>query len=150
MGQPQCLSVPGQFERLVQIAEFVTQAAREAGLTDDDAFHVEMAVDEACSNIIEHAYADHPGDIDLTCTSSAPGALEISIHDSGRSFNPDGVAAPPLSIPADVDDLSEGGLGLYFMRKLMDEVRFEMVAGHGNTLTMTKRSKQLAAKFERA
>ena len=34
MGQPQCLSVPGQFERLVQIAEFVTQAAREAGLTD--------------------------------------------------------------------------------------------------------------------
>ena len=145
MGQPRCLRVPGQFEQLVQIAEFVTQAAREAGLTDDDVFHVEMAVDEACSNIIEHAYADRSGDIDLICTSSKPGAFEITIHDSGRSFNPDGVAAPPLDVPADVDDLNEGGLGLYFMRKLMDEVRFEMVAGQGNTLTMTKRSKQLAA-----
>jgi serine/threonine-protein kinase RsbW len=145
MGQPRCLSVPGQFEQLVQIAEFVTQAAREAGLTDDDVFHVEMAVDEACSNIIEHAYADRSGDIDLICSSSAPGAFEITIHDSGRTFNPDGVAAPPLNVPADVDDLNEGGLGLYFMRKLMDEVRFEMVAGQGNTLTMTKRLKQLAA-----
>ena len=145
MGQPRCLSVPGQFERLMQIAEFVTQAAREAGLTDDDVFHVEMAVDEACSNIIEHAYADRSGDIDLICTSSKPGAFEITIHDSGRSFNPNGVAAPPLDVPADVDDLNEGGLGLYFMRKLMDEVRFEMVAGQGNTLTMTKRSTQLAA-----
>ena len=145
MGQPRCLSVSGQFEQLMQIAEFVTQAAREAGLTDDDVFHVEMAVDEACSNIIEHAYADRSGDIDLICTSSKPGAFEITIHDSGRSFNPNGVAAPPLDVPADVDDLNEGGLGLYFMRKLMDEVRFEMVAGQGNTLTMTKRSKQLAA-----
>jgi len=145
MGQPRCLSVPGQFEQLMQIAEFVTQAAREAGLTDDDVFHVEMAVDEACSNIIEHAYADRSGDIDLICTSSKPGAFEITIHDSGRSFNPNGVAAPPLDVPADVDDLNEGGLGLYFMRKLMDEVRFEMVAGQGNTLTMTKRSTQLAA-----
>jgi serine/threonine-protein kinase RsbW len=145
MGQPWCLSVPGQFERLVQIAEFVTQAAREASLTDDDVFHVEMAVDEACSNIIEHAYADRSGDINLTCASSAPGVFEITIHDSGRSFNPDGVASPPLDVPADVDDLNEGGLGLYFMRRLMDEVRFETVADQGNTLTMTKRSKQLAA-----
>jgi len=144
MGQPRYLSVPGQFEQLAQIAEFVTQAARAAGLTDDDVFHVEMAVDEACSNIIEHAYADRTGDIDLTCTSSAPGVFEITLHDSGRSFNPDGVARPPLEVPTDVDDLNEGGLGLYFMRKLMDEVRFEMVADQSNTLTMTKRSKQLA------
>jgi anti-sigma regulatory factor (Ser/Thr protein kinase) len=144
MGQPRRLTVPGQFEQLAQIAEFVTRAAREAGMTDDDVFHVEMAVDEACSNVIEHAYADCSGDIDLTCTSSAPGSFEIAIHDSGRSFNPDGVALPPLDIPADVDDLNEGGLGLYLMRKLMDEVRFEMAAGQGNTLTMTKRSKQLA------
>ena len=143
MGQPRYLSVPGQFEQLVQIAEFVTQAAREAGLTNDDVFHVEMAVDEACSNIIEHAYADHSGDIDLTCTNSAPGVFEITIHDSGRSFNPDGVALPPLDVLSDVDDLNEGGLGLYFMRKLMDEVRFDMASGQGNTLTMTKRSRQL-------
>ena len=93
MGQPRRLTVPGQFEQLAQIAEFVTQAAREAGLTDDDVFHVEMAVDEACSNIIEHAYADRSGDIDLACTSSAHGRFEIMIHDSGRPFDPEAVAA---------------------------------------------------------
>ena len=145
MGQSRRLTVPGQFEQLAQIAEFVTRAAREAGLTDDDVFHVEMAVDEACSNIIEHAYADCSGDIDLACRSSAPGAFEITIHDLGRPFDPDVVGMPKIEPPADLADLDEGGLGLYFMRKLMDEVRFEMVAGQGNTLTMTKRSKQLAA-----
>ncbi len=145
MGQPRRLTVPGQFEQLAQIAEFVTRAAREAGLTDDDVFHVEMAVDEACSNIIEHAYADRSGDIDLACRSSAPGTLEITIHDSGRPFDPDVVGLPKVDPPADLDDLNEGGLGLYFMRKLMDEVHFEQVAGQGNILTMTKRSKQSAA-----
>jgi serine/threonine-protein kinase RsbW len=145
MGQSRRLIVPGQFEQLAQIAEFVTRAAREAGLTDDDVFHVEMAVDEACSNIIEHAYADCSGDIDLACRSSAPGAFEITIHDLGRPFDPDVVGMPKIELPAELADLDEGGLGLYFMRKLMDEVRFEMVAGQGNTLTMTKRSKQLAA-----
>jgi anti-sigma regulatory factor (Ser/Thr protein kinase) len=144
MEQPRYLTVPGQFEQLAQIAEFVTRAARDAGLTDDDVFHVEMAVDEACSNIIEHAYADRSGDIDLACTSTASGAFEIAIHDSGRPFDPDVVGLPKVSPPADLDDLNEGGLGLYFMRKLMDEVRFEMVSGQGNTLYMTKRPKQLA------
>jgi serine/threonine-protein kinase RsbW len=145
MRQPRCLTVPGQFEQLAQIAEFVTQAAHEAGLTEDDVFHVEMAVDEACSNIIEHAYADRTGDIDLACTSSAPGAFEITLHDSGRPFDPDVVGLPKVGPPADLDDLNEGGLGLYFMRKLMDEVRFEIGTGQGNTLTMSKRSKQPAA-----
>lgn len=145
MGQPRRLTVPGQFEQLAQIAEFVTRAAREAGLTEDDVFHVEMAVDEACSNIIEHAYADRSGDIDLACRSSAPGALEITIHDSGRPFDPDVVGLPKVDPPADLDELNEGGLGLYFMRKLMDEVRFELGSGQGNTLTMTKRSKQPAS-----
>lgn len=138
--EPRRLTVPGQFERLAEIAEFVTRAAREAGLTDDDVFHVEMAVDEACSNIIEHAYADRTGDIDLACTSPARGDFEIAIHDSGRAFDPDSVGRPVIGSPADLDEVSEGGLGLYFMRKLMDQVRFEMASGQGNTLYMSKRS----------
>jgi serine/threonine-protein kinase RsbW len=145
MRQPRRLTVPGQFEQLAQIAEFVTGAAREAGLTDDDVFHVEMAVDEACSNIIEHAYADRSGDIDLACTSPARGAFEVVIHDDGHPFDPDSIAPPKVGASADVDELNEGGLGLYFMRKLMDEVRFEMAAGQGNTLYMFKRSKLPAA-----
>lgn len=139
MGATQRLTVPGKFEHLAQIAEFVTMAARAAGLSDDDVFHVEMAVDEACSNIIEHAYAELTGDIDLTCYVPEMGRLDIVIRDHGQSFNPDEVPVPRLQEGAGLDAVQEGGLGLYFMRKLMDEVRFEFSPENGNTLYMVKR-----------
>jgi anti-sigma regulatory factor (Ser/Thr protein kinase) len=141
MGQSQQLIVPGRFERLTEIAEFVTKAAREAGLNSDEVFHVEMAVDEACSNIIEHAYASQAGEIDLACTCPATGHLEVVIRDTGQPFDPVDIPQPNIGSPTDLDGLNEGGLGLYFMRKLMDEVRFEFVPGQGNVLTMTKRAK---------
>jgi serine/threonine-protein kinase RsbW len=139
MEQAQRLTVPGRFEYLAQIAEFVTQAAREAGLTDDDVFHVEMAVDEACSNVIEHAYAEVVGEIELTCASPEQGRLDVVIHDHGQSFDPAAVPEPKVGDGASLDALQTGGLGLYFMRKLMDEVRFNFSAGYGNTLYMVKR-----------
>jgi serine/threonine-protein kinase RsbW len=141
MEQPRQLIVPGQFERLTEIAAFVKQAAREAGLNDDEVFHVEMAVDEACSNVIEHAYATQTGNIDLACSCPADGQFEVVIRDSGQPFDPGEVPVPDVGPSADLDDLDEGGLGLYFMRKLMDEVRFEYVPGQGNRLTMLKRAK---------
>ena len=141
MGQAQHLIVPGRFECLTDIAAFITQAAREAGLNDDEVFHVEMAVDEACSNVIEHAYAARTGDIDLVCSCPAAGQLEVVIRDSGQPFDPEEIPSRKVDTPADLDNLNEGGLGLYFMRKLMDEVRFEFVPGQGNTLTMLKRTK---------
>lgn len=141
MGSAQHLTVPGRFEYLAQIAEFVTRAAREAELSDDDVFHVEMAVDEACSNVIEHAYAEVGGDIELTCTVLEPGQLSIIIRDHGRPFDPASVPEPNVSNGAKFDAMQQGGLGLYFMRKLMDEVRFQFVPEHGNTLYMTKRRK---------
>ncbi len=141
MGPSRQLIVPGRFERLTEIAAFVTHAAREAGLNDDEVFHVEMAVDEACSNVIEHAYATRAGDINLACSCPAAGQFEVVIRDSGQPFDPAEVPAPHVGTAADLDDLDEGGLGLYFMRKLMDEVRFEYVPGQGNRLTMLKRAK---------
>jgi anti-sigma regulatory factor (Ser/Thr protein kinase) len=139
MGQAQRLTVPGRFEHLAQIAEFVTQAAREAGLTDDDVFHVEMAVDEACSNVIEHAYADTAGEIDLTCFIPEYGRLDVVIHDHGEPFDPEAVPEPKVGDGAGLEAMQEGGLGLYFMRKLMDDVRFSFSPGDGNTLYMVKR-----------
>lgn len=141
MRPAQQLTVPGRFEYLAQIAEFVTQTARDAGLSDDDVFHVEMAVDEACSNIIEHAYADFAGEIDLMCSVPEPGRLDIVIHDRGQPFDPALVPVPQVGDSANLDTMQEGGLGLYFMRKLMDEVRFVFSPEQGNTLYMVKRKK---------
>ncbi|HZY43108.1 MAG TPA: ATP-binding protein [Anaerolineae bacterium] len=133
------LTVPGRFESLARISEFVTAAAQSAGLDADDVFHVEMAVDEACSNVIEHAYEDQQGEIDLTCSTVEPGNLQIVILDHGQPFDPTTVPQPTFVDPSQIDVMQEGGLGLYFMRKLMDDVHFEFVPSQGNKLTMIKR-----------
>jgi serine/threonine-protein kinase RsbW len=130
--------VPGRFESLARIAEFVTAAAKSAEMTEDDVFHIEMAVDEACSNVIEHAYATQAGDIELTCSYDDPGSLRIVILDHGQPFDPVSIPQPAMVDPTQLDVMQEGGLGLYFMRKLMDEVRFEFVPNAGNRLTMIK------------
>jgi serine/threonine-protein kinase RsbW len=123
---------------LAQIAEFVGEAVRAANWNDDEVYHVQMAVDEACSNVVEHAYGPgRQGDIDLTCCVQDQGDLIISIHDNGRPFDPSAVPEPPIG--ADLENLPEGGLGLYFMRRLMDQVTFQFNEQDGNVLTMVKR-----------
>ena len=131
-----CLTVPGKFDRLTEIAAFVTQAARTCGLNDDDVFHVEMAVDEACSNIIEHAYAGEAGrDFRLHCEFK-DGKLVMTFHDRGKSFDFKNVDQPDLT--ASLSERKVGGLGIYLMHKLMDEVDYK-IARSGNFLTLIKR-----------
>ena len=133
-----CLIVPGRFESLAQIADFVGAIVRDAGWNEDETFRVQMAVDEACSNIIEHAYGpDLQGNIQLTCSIAGQGDLVISIRDTGRPFDPTAVPKPPVG--ADVASLPEGGLGLHFMHKLMDDVIFRFEEKKGNELIMIKR-----------
>lgn len=131
------LTVPGQFESLPQIADFIGQAARDAGFDEDQTFNIQMAVDEACSNIIEHAYGPTcRGDITLGCCLESGDDFVVTIHDTGQPFDPHSVPDPPLGVC--LEDLQEGGLGLYFMRKLMDKIYFEFDRRHGNVLTMVK------------
>jgi len=131
------LTFPGRFESLAAIGEFVTRAAEAAGLDARDVYAVQLAVDEACSNVIEHAYGDEGcGDIECTCRICEDG-LTVMLRDHGRPFDPTSVPEPDLH--ASLAHHPGRGLGLYFMRKLMDEVRFEFTPDAGNVLTMVKR-----------
>lgn len=127
---------PGRFDSLAEISEFVTREARQAGLNETAVFAVQMAVDEACTNIIEHAYGGGGrGAIDCTCLAVEEG-FKVILADRGRPFDPKKVPEPDLTSP--LKRRKEGGLGLYFMRKLMDEVQFGFDAQRGNVLTMVK------------
>jgi len=133
---------PGQYEQLVKIRQFVSDAARQAGLNQKETFAIEQAVDEACSNIIEHAYGgENRGEILCTCCPIESG-IKITLQDFGTSFNPDEVAEPDLT--KDIQDVKIGGLGLYFIRKLVDEVHFEFTSDRGNFLTLVKRRGELS------
>lgn len=137
MNVSQTRTFPGQFDSLAVIGEFVTLAAEDAGLNERAAYAVQMAVDEACSNIIEHAYGgEGRGVIECTCRIDDDG-LTIVLRDYGCFFDPTRVPDPNLQ--AGLEDRSNGGLGLYFMRRLMDEVHFESTPDSGNMLTMIKR-----------
>lgn len=133
----QTKTFPGKFDSLIEISEFVTQAAGDVGLSEESVYAVEMAVDEACTNIIEHAYGgEGRGDIECTCQING-NKLTVTLQDCGRPFDPSSVPEPDVNAP--LQDRQEGGLGLYLMHRLMDEVHFEFTPDSGNVLTMVKR-----------
>jgi len=125
------------FQSLDDIRRFVAEAARQAGFSEKEIYSIQLATDEASANIIEHAYGgEGNGEISIDCLWSGD-AFEIVIRDRGKSFDPAHVPEPNLT-----DDLSRrkiGGLGMYLMRRLMDEVDYRSTPDGGNTLTMTKR-----------
>lgn len=137
-----------RFDSLAAISVFVTQRAQIAGLGPRAVYAVQVAVDEACSNIIEHAYGgeaptDTFGTLDggqtptIRCTCrTQQDRLIIELHDHGRPFDPATVPKPDLQ--ADLSERHAGGLGFYFIQQLMDVVHFESTPQQGNTLILTK------------
>jgi len=128
---------PGRFESLSSISEFVASAARQAGLNEFATYNMQMAVDEACANIIEHGYGgDGAGEIECSCIIDED-RLTVEIRDYGAEFNPCDMPEPDLT--GALDDRAIGGLGIYLMCKLVDDARFER-DGSANVLTLVKRT----------
>lgn len=123
------------FGTIPVITQFVADAAKAANLDEDAIFHCQMAVDEACTNVIEHAYGEENADsFEITCFVEA-GRCTIQVVDHGKPFEPDKVPSPRVS--EKLDEIKPGGIGLHLMKQLMDEVRFEFLA-EGNKLVMVK------------
>lgn len=132
----QTLSLPATLDALAPISEFITDATAQAGLDDHAAWQVQLAVDEAATNIIQHGYDESdPGIIDLGW-EIASNELVVTLRDRGRRFNPDDVPAPDITSP--LEERQAGGLGIYLMGRLMDSVAFTFDDAQGNLLTMTK------------
>ncbi|MFH1523332.1 MAG: GAF domain-containing protein [Chloroflexota bacterium] len=130
---------PARFDQLDAIRGFAAQAARDAGMDDSEIYAIGLAMDEACTNIIEHAYqGDSQGNIECTCESDDT-RLTVYIRDHGKPFDPSAVSDPDLD--ADIDNRHVGGLGVFLMKQFMDEIHFEPLGESGNILTMVKRRK---------
>ena len=141
----QVQTIPAKFEQLKTLGEFVGHACQAAAFDGRISYAVTLAVDEACSNIIEHACRSIPETCEITCTCAVDEyALYIELHDHGSPFNPSEIPEPDIN--AGLEGRGMGGLGIYFMRHLMDEVNFRFVTVdppqdpeiRGNYLTMVK------------
>lgn len=131
------VTVAATLDSLAQISAFIADATAQTGLDAHAAWQVELAVDEAATNIIQHGYdPSAPGTIALAWRVEDD-AFVVILRDTGRRFNPDDIPAPDITSP--LDERQAGGLGLYIMKQLMDSVRFDFDDQHGNVLTMSKR-----------
>ncbi len=125
-----------RFENLARICEFVTTVSREAGFDEADTYSIELATNEACTNIIEYAYSDGAeGRIECSIETDEKG-ITIVLRDWGRPFDASEVAEKDFDVP--LEELGPRGAGLRLMRGAVDEVVFEPLPGEGNRLTIKK------------
>src|SRR5690606_36829693 len=119
---------------LCLIRELVKRAAELAGCNTDLSDRLVIALNEACMNVIEHAYkGDDSGEIILEIHNNG-GSLLFRLQDFADPVDLDSVK------PRDLDDLRPGGLGTHFIRELMDECHMgHLQGGKGNYLEMRKK-----------
>ena len=133
------VTIPGRYDRVIDACKFIVSGAEQVGFGPDELFRIELACDEACTNVIQHAYGGEDVGTIRVSWDFNEGAFVITIYDEGRYFDAEDVPEPNIpSSPDDIDELKIGGLGLHFMRSLMDDVQFHNDTAHSNRLVMVK------------
>jgi len=130
------LSVKSTTDNLAHIRDFTKEAAKICGFSEDVTGKIVLAVDEACTNIIKHAYKYSPQGNIFISVKFADSKFEISITDEGTHFNPDAVPEP--DIKEYYKQKKVGGLGMYLIKRLMDEVKYSTLTGNKNQVVLTK------------
>ncbi len=129
------LKIPSNTENLEIIRNFISGIARKVGFKNDDIHKIELAVDEACTNVIQHAYKDNKKQsIDIAIKLDFK-KFTIVITDRGEGFDFKEIDIPNME--EYLAELRVGGLGIYLMKTLMDEVDYKKSLGK-NQVRMVK------------
>lgn len=130
------LKVPAEERHLAEIRDFVEETGEKLLIPNKILANTKLAVDEACTNVVKHGYRDLPGGpIEVVITGNGR-EFSIAIRDQGRPFDLRNVQSPDLKMY--VENRKRGGLGVFIMNQLMDDVRYRH-AHDGNVLIMSKR-----------
>lgn len=124
-----------ELESLSVFRQFISDCCASANVPKEAVFELKLAVDEACTNIIEHGYKGmDPGSIILAVRIESDRVL-VHITDFGHVFEP--AEAPKPDLEAALEDRPLGGLGLYLIYQTMDNIDYQS-SEDGNTLIFTK------------
>lgn len=120
------------------IRQTVVDAAEQCGFGAEDVAKIEMAVGEACTNIIEHSYATQPANLDIEVrVVRFDDRLEVTIVDfSSINFAVD--QANPVGLDDYIATQRRRGLGMYIIHSFVDKVEHRFVCGQGNELRLIK------------
>ena len=128
---------PAVMQHLEELRDFTESAAVHSGLKSDEIFAFKLAVDEVCANIIQYGYEHHePGLLSLVFTIDG-GKAQLIIRDDGKYFEPSQAKHP--DVEANWEDREIGGLGLFFVQELMDNVTYNRTEQGFNQLILEKK-----------
>lgn len=133
------LQVPSSTRNLGMVREFIGSVGGQAGLGESAIAKLQLAVDEACANVIEHAYGHDATKEVMIRVSFDDAEMRFEVIDTGAGFDPDQI--PRKEVEQLIAERRKGGLGLRLIRTLMDEVYYEIEPGRKNQLRMVKRLK---------
>jgi serine/threonine-protein kinase RsbW len=125
------LTIPAKPEYILLGRLALSSLARLQPLSDEELSDLKLALTEACTNSVRHAYRDAPGTVEILY-ELLPDRVVVEVTDSGEGFT------PPAEREEDPDDLAEGGLGLAIIRALADELEIGERSGGGSRLRFVK------------
>ena len=119
-----------------RLYEFVEEVGNDFELSPDIVFNLNLVLEEAVVNIINYAYPKEEHESIYLSARMHEGSIILVLTDTGKEFDP--TAAPEADVTLSADDRQIGGLGIFLIRQIMNEVKFERVEGK-NVLTFLKR-----------
>jgi serine/threonine-protein kinase RsbW len=125
--------LPATLENLERLIQSISHCAREQGFDQKRISEIELAAEESLVNIINYSYPERPGEVEVTCQLDGR-SLVIEMIDTGIPF--DVTSLPDPDITADIDDRKIGGLGVFLLKKVMDEVNYRREKNR-NILSLT-------------
>lgn len=137
------LKVPAEIGYLGDLRDFITRVGRKYGLTENVINAFKLAIDEAGTNVVRHAYRDWDGFITMRMIIREKD-VTVSLVDQGHTFDPRNVSDPDLQRYVDIG--KKGGLGVFIIRRVIDDIEYRKTE-EGNELLLTKHREVVPKKY---
>ena len=121
---------------LSKLHAFIEEVGEDLSLTPDVVFNLDLVIEEAVVNIIHYAYPKEEHQYIYLSAHVHEGSIVFVLTDTGKEFDP--TLAPEADITLSADEREIGGLGIFLIRQIMNEVRYQRIDGK-NILTLEKK-----------
>ena len=121
-----------------RLYEFIEELGNDFSLSPDIVFNLNLVLEEAVVNIINYAYPKEEHESIYLSARMHEGSIILVLTDTGKEFDP--TAVPEADVTLSADDRQIGGLGIFLIRQIMNEVKYERIEGK-NVLTLEKKVK---------
>lgn len=119
-----------------KLSQFIDEIGEEFSLTPDIIFNLNLVLEEAVANVINYAYPKEEHQSIFLSAKLQDGSIVFVLTDTGKEFDP--TMAPEADITLSAEDRPIGGLGIFLIRQIMNQVKYERIEGK-NVLTLEKK-----------